>query len=122
MAAQTQARNKGSGCLLALLTVCAVIVFVAVPALNQHAKQRHGAHAVSALHYMNRHTPEPEDDDEQFWTGTDANGRTYRVLKLKKLAGHPATWSIVIVVGGVLVTAFLAQSKRTVDRIKDQCQ
>jgi len=122
MTTQAQTHHRGSGCLLALLAVCAAIVFIAVPALNQHAKQRHGAHAVSALRYMHRHTPEPEDDDEQFWTGTDANGRTYRVLKLKKLAGHPATWSIVIVVGGVLVTAFLAQSKRTVDRIKDQCQ
>jgi len=107
--------------LLALLAVCAAIVFIAVPALNQHARRRHGAHAVSALRYMNRFTPEPEDD-EQLWTGTDANGQTYRVLKLKKLADHPATWAIVIVTGGVLVTAFLAQSPRTIERLKKKCE
>lgn len=116
-----QAQSRHSGCFLALLAVAGIIALIAVPALSRHAKQQHGAHALSAVKYMRRHTPEP-DDDEQFWTGTDANGRTYRVLRLKKLAGKPTTWAVIIVVGGCLVTAFLAQSPRTIERLKEKCE
>jgi hypothetical protein len=105
--------------LLAIAAVVGAIALIAVPALNQHARQRHGTHALSALKYVNRHTPEP--DDETFWTGTDDNGRTYYILKLKKLAGKPATWAVVITVGGILVTAFLVQSQSSVDRIRSKC-
>ena len=121
MTAQIQTQRNGSGCLVALLAAAGVIALIAVPALNLHARQRHGAHAVSALKYVNRHTPEP-DDDETFWTGTDENGRRYYVLRLEKLPGKPTTWAIVILTGGILITAFLAQSKRSVERIKDKCR
>jgi hypothetical protein len=121
MTAQTETQRSSSGCLVALLVVAGAIALIAVPALNLHAKQRHGAHAVSALKYVNRHTPEP-DDDETLWTGTDSNGRTYYVVRLRQLVGKPTTWAVVIVVGGVLVTAFLAQSSRSVERIKERCE
>jgi ABC-type dipeptide/oligopeptide/nickel transport system permease subunit len=121
MTTQTETRSDGSGCLVALLVVAGVIALIAVPVLNQHAKQRHGPHAFSAWRYMLQHTPEPEDDG-RFWRGTDAKGRDYYVLKLKQLPGKPTTYAIVIVVGGILVTAFLVQNKRGVDRIKAKCE
>jgi hypothetical protein len=121
MATQTETRSNGSGCLVALLVIAGVIALIAVPALNQHAKQRHGSHALSAWKYVRQHTPEPEDD-KTLWTGTDDNGHTIYVLKLKQLPGKPTTYAIVIVVGGILVTSFLVQSKRGVDRIKAKCE
>jgi hypothetical protein len=121
MMTQTETRGNGSGCLVALLAVAGVIALIAVPALNQHARQRHGTHAFSAWKYMRQHTPDPEDE-EAFWTGADENGRRYYVLKLKQLLGKPTTYAIVIITGGILVTAFLVQSQRSVDRIKDKCQ
>jgi len=123
VAAQSEARTGKGGCLLALLAVAAVVALIAVPALNRHALERHGWHAVSAAQQLRRHTPEPQDED-RYWTGTDANGRDIHVLRLPQVAGKPVTWAILILGGGgtFVVTAFLVQSRRSVERIKGKCR
>jgi len=123
VAAQSEVRSGKGGCLLALLAVAAVVALIAVPALNRHALERHGWHAVSAARQFRRHTPEPQDED-RYWSGTDANGRDIHVLRLPQVAGKPVTWAILILGGGgtFVVTAFLVQSRRSVERIKGKCR
>ena len=121
MTTQTKTQSNGGGCLVALLAIAGIVALIAVPALNLHARQRHGTHAISAVRYMRQHTPEP-DDDETFWTGTDPDGRRYYVLRLEKMPGKPITWAIVIIASGVLVTAFLCQGVGSVQRIKAKCE
>jgi hypothetical protein len=108
--------------LLGIGAVVALIALVAVPAINQHALDRHGMHAVRAVDGLRRHTPEPEDDG--YWTGTDADGREYHIVKLPQLPGGLPTWGVVILGGGgaFLVTAFLCQSEGSVERIKGKCR
>jgi len=126
MAAQAEVRSGRGGCLLALLAVAAVVALIAVPALNRHALERHGWHAVSAARQLRKHTPEPGDQDgeDRYWNGTDAQGREIHVLRLPQVAGKPVTWAILILGGGgtFVVTAFLVQSRRSVERIKGKCR
>jgi hypothetical protein len=102
--------------------VAGLIALIAVPALNQHALDRHGMHAVRALDGLRKHTPEADDD--RYWSGTDANGRDYHIVKLPQVPDGIPTWGVVIVGGGgaFLVTAFLCQSRNSVERMKDKCR
>ena len=122
VAAQSETRSGSSGCLVALLAAAALVALIAVPALNQHALERHGGYAASAVRQLREHTPEPQDDDDRYWEGTDANGRTVHIFRLKQLAGKPAAWAIVITAGVVLVTAWITTSSRTVERMKEKCE
>jgi hypothetical protein len=95
----------------------AALVLVALPALNAHATTRHGRTAASAWRYVSRCEP----DDARLWCGEQDDGREVRILELDKLPGKPRTWAVVITGAGFLVTAFLSQSRRAVEKIRERC-
>ena len=95
-------------------------LLVSLPPLNNHAVERHGRTGSSAWSYMSSF--EPNDDDDKYFEGKQEDGRTVRILRLKKLQGKPVTWAIVITGGGFLVTAFLTQSRRQVEKMKEKCK
>ena len=98
-----------------------VILLVAVPVLNSHALERHGRTAQSARNRMSSFEPSDDDDDDLYFEGTQEDGRTVRILRLNKIAGHPVTWAVMITFSGCCVTAFLTQSRRQVEKMKDRC-
>ena len=103
------------------LALIPAILLVVIPALNGHALDRHGRTAQSAWKYMSSFDPDDDDDDEYF-EGTQEDGRKVRILRLRKIAGKPITWAVVITVSGFCVTAFLTQSRRQVQKMKDRCK
>ena len=103
------------------LALIPVILLLVIPALNNHALDRHGRTAQSARMRMSSFEPDDDDDDDRYFEGTQEDGRTVRILRLNKIAGHPVTWAIVITCGWFCVTAFLTQSKRQVEKLKDKC-
>lgn len=123
MTAKAEVAQGHSGCLVILLIAAAVglVALIAVPQVCQHAIDRHGGDAFSAVRYVQEYTPTP--DGERYWVGTDDIGRQHHVLKLPKLPGKETVWAVVVIGGGgaFMVTAFLCGSKRSVDRIKDRC-
>ena len=120
---ETTGRHNRPMCLLAVLAV----LLIALPPLTRHALERHGRSATSAHYYMARHDPsgrrpdnDGDQDDETYWTGTQDDGRTVHILRLPQLPNTPTTWAIVVVGAGCCVTAFLSQSRRRVERIKER--
>ena len=105
----------------AWLVIVPALLLIAVPVLNSHALERHGRTAQSAQNYMSSFEPGDDDDDDLYFEGTQEDGRTVRILRLNKIAGHPVTWAVVIVGTGFCVTAFLMQSKKQVQKLKDKC-
>ena len=103
------------------LALIPAILLVAIPALNGHAFDRHGRTAQSAWGFMSSFDPDDEDDDA-FFEGEQDDGRTVRILRLKKLSGRAVTWAIVITGAGYCVTAFLTQSRRQVQKMKERCK
>jgi len=104
------------------LVLIPVILLIALPALNGHALDRHGRTGESAWTRMWSFDPDDDDDDDKYFEGTQDDGRTVRILRLNKIAGKPITWAIVITVSGFCVTAFLTQSRRQVQKMKDRCR
>ena len=97
-------------------------MFISLPPLNKHAIERHGLTGSSAWSYMSSFDPDHNDDDDEYFEGTQEDGRKVRILRLRKIAGKPITWAVVITVSGFCVTAFLTQSRRQVQKMKDRCK
>ena len=103
------------------LALIPAMLLIALPALNNHALDRHGRTGESAWSNMSSFDPDDDDDDDKYWEGTQDDGRTVRILRLNRLPGKPVTWAIVITGAGFCVTAFLTQSKRQIQKMKDRC-
>jgi len=100
----------------------ALILLIAIPALNAHAVSRHGRTARSAHRYISNYECEPDcERDGRLHVGIQENGRTQVVLELPRIPGTPTTWAVMIVGAGFLVTCFLSQSRRSVEKTKERC-
>lgn len=119
MTAPTPTRRRSG----ALWLLAAAVLLVALPPLCRHAVERHGRTAYSARRWVEMWEPEPDDDDDAYFEGVQADGRTVHILRLPRIPGTPLTWAIVIVGGGAFcVTAFLSQSRTQVQKRKERCQ
>jgi len=99
------------------------LCFLVVPALNTHAVARHGSTAYSAHRYIRRYECDPDcEHDDRLFVGIQEDGRTAVVLELPQLPGTPVTWAIMVIGGFGLVTCFLSQSRRKVDKLKSRCR
>lgn len=99
------------------LALVATVCLVALPALNAHATARHGRTASSAHRYVSRCDP----GDPRYWCGRQDDGRLVHIVELDKLPGKPRTWAIVVTGACGCVTAFLSQSRRHVERKRQEC-
>jgi len=59
--------------------------------------------------------------DPRLWCGEQEDGREVHILELDQVRGLPRTWSIVITGACGCVTAFLSQSRRHVERKREEC-
>lgn len=117
MATMTTTRRRSPAVWLLL----AAVLLIALPPLCRHAVERHGRAAYSARRWVEMWEPEPDDDDDAYFEGVQADGRTVHILRLPRIPGTPLTWAIVVVGGGCCVTAFLSQSREKVERKKREC-
>ena len=121
MTARTRPRCVLIGAALSALLLGRCLI--SLPPLNTHAIEKHGTIGDSAWSRMASFNPNDDDDDDVYWEGEQQDGRTVRILRLDKLPGKRTTWAVVIACGGLFcVTAFLTQSRRQVEKMKDKCK
>jgi len=110
----------------ALIVLALAVLLLALPLMKRgnHADVRHGDTAWSAWWKLADFDPNDDDpDNPRYWRGERADGRTVHILRLPKLPGHPVVWAVVVVGSGWwLVTAFFASSRKTVQRMKEECE
>jgi len=96
---------------------------VSLPPLNSHAVARHSDHARSAYTAMCNYDPNKPGANGEYFLGEDsAEDRVYHILCLPN-NGRRQTWAIVITtISGFIVTAWLAQSRRTVKKLKGKAE
>jgi len=121
-------RRSGAWLLWLVLVLLAGLALIELPPINGHATERHGRTAWSAWTYVANYDPNDkgDGDDDKLFDGETVEGHRYIILRLKRLAGKPTTWAVVVLLLGcskpILKTCYLTQSRKQVARLKERCK
>ena len=121
-------RRSGAWLLWLVLVLLAGLALIELPPINGHATERHGRTAWSAWTYVANYPNDngDDDDDDRLFIGDTEEGHRYIILRLKRLAGKPTTWAVVVLLLGcskpILKTCYLTQSRKQVARLKERCK